>query len=250
MVDVYIIPPAPEKPVQPDPIEEDEDRSTEDTDELIREQNLAVGAYNQVLAEYRNLKKLHHSKELMLTWYLDEWLPNVVGIDWWGPLCRPYNMPTDKFMVAQKTKTCITKTTEAFGLLQFENSRERWLATFVWKEANPKAKRPPQYSKKKPVTHIFKSKWSDESHGKGSGWDKKAYKVFMERVKQVGEFRDNESKTGSPRMTYGKVLVKRAHGVDEHATGPPSKRRKVLADEDGEDGEGGVVVDIVFEEED
>ena len=70
----------------------------------------------------------------------------------------------------------------------------------------------------------------------------------MDRVKHVGEFRANEEQSGSPKMTYGRLLVKRANNVHEDETCPPSKRRKVLENEE-EEGEGGVTFDILFEEE-
>ena len=242
MLGVYNIPKEPVKPKRPNqPYEE------ADADEMA-EYNQLTQDYKAQMAKYEELKLAKKGKEQMLTWYLDEWLPTVVGIDWWGLKTRCYNLPTDKQTVNRKTKVCVTKTTEGFGLLQFENSRKRWLETFKWKDANPKAKRPPQYSKKKPDTHIFKSKWSDENHGKGSGWANEAYKVFMERVRRVGEFREEEEQNGSPRMNYGRLLVKRANKIKDDETCPPSKRRKILENEDKE-GEGGVKFDIIFEDE-
>jgi hypothetical protein len=242
MLDIYNIP---EEPVQPaKPVELDDEAEQHEIDEHNEERQ----HYKAQLATYKRLKLAKTSKEAMLTWYLDEWLPTVVGVDWWGLKARCYQLPTDKFKVNSKNKVCITKTTEGFGLLQFENSRQRWLETFTWKDANPKAKRPPQYSKKKTETHIFKSKWSDDNHGKGSGWAKEAYKVFMERVKHVGEFREKEEQIGSPKMSYGRLLVKRANNVHDDETCPPRKRRKVLENED-EEGEGGLKFAIIFEEE-
>jgi hypothetical protein len=243
MLDIYNIPEEPTKPTRPNELDDDAEQPE------IEEHNEETKYYKAQMATYKILKDAKKNKEVMLTWYLDEWLPTVVGIDWWGIKARCYNLPTDKFRKNRKTRECITKTTEGFGLLQFENSRQRWLETFKWKDANPKAKRPPQYSKKKTETHIFKSKWSDDNHGKGSGWAKEAYKIFMERVNHVREFREQEEQSGSPKMTYGRLLVKRANNVHDDETCAPSKRRKILENED-EDGEGGVVqCDMVFEEE-
>jgi hypothetical protein len=242
MLDIYNIPEEPAKPSRPDDLDDEAEQDE------IAEYNENTKYYKEEMATYKRLKLAKTHKETMLTWYLDEWLPTVVGVDWWGLKARCYHLPTDKFKVNRKNKVCITKTTEGFGLLQFENSRQRWLETFKWKDANPKAKRPPQYSKKKTETHIFKSKWSDDNHGKGSGWAKEAYRVFMDRVKHVGEFRENEEQSGSPKMSYGRLLVKRANNVHEDETCAPSKRRKVLENEE-EEGEGGVTFDILFEEE-
>ena len=39
-------------------------------------------------------------KELeLLTWYLDSFLPNAVGLEFWGPNVRPFKLMTDKFDV-------------------------------------------------------------------------------------------------------------------------------------------------------
>ncbi len=72
--------------------------------------------------------------------------------------------------------------------------------------------------------------------------------VFMERVKHVNELREEEEQNGAPKMTYGRLLVKRANNVHDDETCPPSKRRKILENEDKE-GVGGVKFDIIFEDE-
>ena len=207
LLNVYDIPELTNEPVKPAEPGEGDDVS----DEEMTHYNEERTAYKASMQEYKALKQKIKCNETILTWYLDEWLPTVVGLDWWKPSIRCYRLPTDKSKVNNKTKVYVTKTTEAFGLLQFENSRERWLETFKWKKANPHLKRAPQYSTKKPETHIFKSKWSDDTLGKGSGWNKEAYKVFMIRVKHVGDFRAVEVQHGSPKMCFGRLLVKRTH---------------------------------------
>ena len=245
LLNVYDIPELTNEPVKPAEPGEQDDGS----DEELTHYNEERTAYKASMREYKALKQKIKCNETMLTWYLDEWLPAVAGLDWWKPSIRCYCLPTDKWKVNTKTKVCVTKTTEAFGLLQFENSRERWLETFKWKKANPQMKRAPQYSTKKPETHKFKSKWSDDSFGQGSGWNKEAYKVFMKRIEHVGKFRAEEVRLGSPKMRFGRSLVKKKHGIDESETSAPTGKRRVL-----EGGEAGadkpVGFTITFEDDD
>ena len=123
------------------------------------------------------------------------------------------------------------------------------METFKWKKANPHLKRAPQYSTKKPETHKFKSKWSDDSFGKGSGWNKEAYKVFMKRVKHVGNFRAVGVQHGSPTMCFGRLLVKRGHGIAKNETSAPSGKRRVLDDDEAEASKP-VGVALIFEDDD
>ena len=86
-------------------------------------------------------------KKQILLWWVDCYLAMIVGVDSWGPTVRPYFLPTDKRKDANgKEKVCIPRAGEAFGLVQFENSHERWVEVFKWKKANPGKKNPPQYS--------------------------------------------------------------------------------------------------------
>ena len=93
--------------------------------------------------------------------HLNEWLPSVVGCDWWSPQIRPYKFMTDKVEVEGAQKVLVTVTSEAFGLVQCENSRDKWIENFKHKEANGRKSTVPMHNKNKPKTHKFKAKWSD-----------------------------------------------------------------------------------------
>ena len=139
--------------------------------------------YEAAMVKYNAYKR----KKQILLWWVDCFLAMIVGVDSWGPTIRPYFLPTDKRKGADgKDKVCIPRAGEAFALVQFENSRERWLEVFKWKKNNPGKKNPPQHSEKKPETHNFKAKWSDDcSHGQGSGWDPEAHSVFNRRMEAI-----------------------------------------------------------------
>ncbi len=175
---------------------------------------------------------------------MDVFLTAVAGSEFWGPKVKPYKLPTDKFRVGETEKVHVTTASEAFGLIQFEDSRKRWLSCFAWKKTNPgKDKKPPVWSKAKDKETLdFKCKWSDHSHGQGSGWDRVAYKTYKKRFDSISEFREKElQETGpqAPKMMEGQIMIRLAYNTPDDETEPPQKRRKVevaLA-EDNEDGD-------------
>ena len=54
----------------------------------------------------------------------------------------------------------------------------------------------------------MKAKWSDEVQGKGSGWDREAYQVYYERMREVIAWREEEKDTGYKRWTVARTLAK------------------------------------------
>ena len=199
------------------------------------------GAKKEEKKKYEEDKKAYdlycYRKELK-AWYVDCYLAAAAGVEFWGPTVRPYKLPTDTYEDNNgDQKVFVTKASEAFGLLQFENSRKRWLAVFVWKKANPgKGKKPPVWSKKKNLeTLICKCKWSDCSHGRGSGWDPQAYKVFKQRKDMIAEFRKEEIEAGNTLYEEGRDLIREKYQIPDGETEPAKKKRKVevaLADDD------------------
>ena len=180
--------------------------------------------YKQEVRQYKEAKRLRQGCIDLLIWYWEEWLPAVAGVEFWGVNTRLEKLPVDKILLGEKKIVLINGATEGFGLLQYENSRDRWLQTFEWKDHN-KGKRPPQYNRKKPETHIFKSKWSDDQQGKGSGWANEAYEVFVRRQNEIKAFRAEEAKNGNPRMKFARKLVCEKNNVGVDAT--PKPRRAV-----------------------
>ena len=114
------------------------------------------------------IKAAYDWKIVDLTWCLDIWLPMVVGVDFFGPSIRPYALIVDKFKDpndGNKEKVYVAVTSEAYGLIQFENSRDKWAAVCAYKDDKGWKKTPPAHNANKPATHQFKSKWSDAKSG-------------------------------------------------------------------------------------
>lgn len=163
----------------------------------------------------------------ILTWYVDQYVPMAVGVDWWGPEIRPFKLMTDTTELEGKQKVLVTVTSEAFGLLQYENSRSRWINVFKWKKKNgKKGKKAPQYNRKKPETEIYKAMWSDFKSGQCSGWNPVAFQVFEERKAQIKAFRDKDKENGYAMMKRWQGLIKAANDIDKDSTGPSSGKKK------------------------
>ena len=156
-----------------------------------------------------------------------------------------------------KDKAILTTATEAFSLLQYENSRARWIAIFEWK-AKPenKGKKVPNYNSKKPETAKFKGKWSDYAHGQGSGWDPKALKVFNKRRKDIIEFRREDKEHDYARLKEARDMIRAHYEIpDDQDEYPAKKKRKIevtvsqVQDDDAEAGESDIGEDFVDDDE-
>ena len=84
-----------------------------------------------------NLKKHAHDRNILL-WYQDRYLPVIHGLEYWGPKYRHYRLPTDKEPMSQDKKERIlcTVSSEAFGLMIYENCREKWQNIMKLKKKN------------------------------------------------------------------------------------------------------------------
>jgi hypothetical protein len=69
-------------------------------------------------------------KELFL-WYYDAWLPAILPREFWREDIRFYRLLTDACEIAGKQKVLVTVASEAFGLLMWENCRNKWVNYFI-----------------------------------------------------------------------------------------------------------------------
>ena len=190
-------------------------------------------------------KKAYNRKIVVLIWYLDAWLPNVVLPIWWGPTIRVHKLMIDTTDVLGEIKVLMTVTSEGFGLLQFENSRNKWIEIFKWKKINGSRKKAPQYSKNKhEETKQFKAKWSESKNGQCSGWDTVAYSTFNQRKDHIRKFREEDAADDYKRMKFGQSLIKAAREIAQNVTEHTNKRRRT-ANGDTNNGGGDAVMPII-----
>jgi hypothetical protein len=148
-------------------------------------------------------------KELFL-WYYDAWLPAILPREFWREDIRFYRLLTDACEIAGKQKVLVTVASEAFGLLMWENCRNKWVNYFKLKDEDPTAQVP---SGKHEDAKLHQAKWSDGSSGqvKYGGWKDEAYGVFEELKKEVKEWRKVEEEHGKPAQKYAYDLMREVH---------------------------------------
>ena len=177
-----------------------------------------------------------HEKELeLLTWYLDSFLPNAVGLEFWGPNVRPFRLMTDKFDVpgdpSGKKKVLVTITSEAFALVIFANCRDKWVADFKLKAGNKRAKIP-KFNKDDPETHKYQNKWSSSRTGQvqGGGWDYEALQYLNKSIAAIQTWRKAEAERGNATYKLGQDLIRKAQELTMVGQEPKTKKRKQSAE--------------------
>lgn len=74
----------------------------------------------------------------ILEWYIDRWLPVVIGSEYWDEKFRHYQLQTDKIKLrnGKQVPLCSVES-EAFGLLVWDNCKDKWENIFNLKKQNP-----------------------------------------------------------------------------------------------------------------
>ena len=115
-------------------------------------------------------------KEAILLFYVDAFLAAAAGLEHWGPERRHKHLITDMIEVEMdpsgKAKVMVTVTSEAFGLVVYENCRDLWIATWKYKAQFGKGAKIPKYDKNNKDTHPFKTKFTNSHCGQVlcGGW--------------------------------------------------------------------------------
>ena len=156
-------------------------------------------------------------------------MPKIASPTYWGPTIRPYKLMTDVMEVEGRKGVLVTSSTEGFGQVQYENSRDKWIEIFKWKDIHGWKKTAPQYNSNKPDTAPFKSKWSEHKTGQGSGWDPVAISTYKQRQDAIKKWRDDDKEDDCRKMKECRLLIKVANEIEAGQTGPARKRRRVAA---------------------
>ena len=114
-----------------------------------------------------------------------------------------------------KEKVHMTVTSEAHGLIQFENHRDKWAAVCAHKDDKGWKKTPPAHNTKKPATHQFKSKWSDAKSGQQCCWDPVAFAAFKQRKASIKKFRGEQAEKDNKSFKFCQNLIKEARELEE-----------------------------------
>ena len=149
---------------------------------------------------YKNHQEERRVNAIVSPWRYGTYTPSLssAGCDLFGKANRAELFPNaivsfSKKGEEEKILMCIPEETEAYGLLQYENCRDRWQAIFEH-EAKLPGVPVPKYNPMKPETDGFKAKWSDDGQGSQSGWHEAAYKALGEWEDAIQTWREEEVK--------------------------------------------------------
>ena len=149
----------------------------------------------------------------LILWYYDRWMPIVAGKQFWREDVRYFKLITDTQLIAGKEKVNCTVTSEAFGLLNYENYQQVWDRQLKFKDKYgrdallPKSKTDVDDDGK--TTDYYKPKWSNSTSGqvKYAGWDPAAYTRMTELQVWVQKFRDEDAKVDKKNQKYALKVI-------------------------------------------
>lgn len=161
-------------------------------------------------------------KVQILTWYLDDYLEKCVGLEYWGPSLRCFNLLTDKKTLDNisylgENMVLVTITSEAYAQVLYKNCRDKWLADLeFFKSKGGKKVSVPKCDKDKPDTHKHQNLWSNSRTGAvaGGGWAPEAMEHLNERIKAVQTFRKQQAKEGNKLLLLGQNLIKTVNEIN------------------------------------
>lgn len=174
-------------------------------------------------------KKLE--KELVI-WYYDRWLPVAAGKQWWRDEVKLNRLLTDKVDVLGTKKVSVTVTSEAMGLLAWDNYSTKWMRQFQYKDKHgADAELPKGKHDKDEDGHditYYAAKWSDGAAGqkKYGGWSDDAYVKFDEYKNWVKDFRDADESQGKAFQKYVLKVLQEKHKKKLEKSSKSKKRKR------------------------
>lgn len=170
-------------------------------------------------------------KDIFL-WYFNDWMPAVAGKQWFGDDIKKYKLLTDLQDVRGTKRVNVTITSEAFGLLMYENCQVKWQRMAQYKAKHGKKARFPKAKDDKDLDgngiDYYQAKWSDSNMGQVQfgGWAAEAYERFEVLKELVHGLRIEDEKNGKAMQNYAKKLIRELHKVDEEAAPEKKNGRK------------------------
>lgn len=171
-------------------------------------------------------KPENKEKKDLYLWYFDRYLPIAAGRDYYNKDHRHYKLLTDKTPACGKMVPCVSKTSEAFGLVMLDNCRNKWINVFKWKDDKKGA-----IPTKGEDSKQFQAKYTNSKGGqvKFGGWSDLGYEAFESYKKTVAKVRETDKKEGNPAQKLALKLMKIHHGIDLDQTVPKKKRKRSRA---------------------
>lgn len=172
-------------------------------------------------------EKAYFTKKVrILTWWVDDFLEKVVGLEYWGPDKRPFHLMTDKVTLENidylgQNKVLVSITSEAFAYVVYKNCRDKWIADFGYIKSagtTKSGKKPtvPKFNKDDPDTHKHQNLWSNSRTGAvaGGGWHEDAMIYLNEMIEKVQKFREVQATDGNELYLMAQNLIKAANEIN------------------------------------
>ena len=210
--DVWNVPDVPQEPVQP----------MVDDYEVTDEYREAKAKYDTEKAEYDTLTAQCARKLEVLLWWTDNYLPGVVGLQFWGSELRPHHLMTDLKLVpgdtSKEEKMLVTSTSEAFAMTLYKNCRTKWINTYEWKATHKACdSEPPKWDRDDESTHKYHSIWSNSRTGsaEGAGWNSDAVEYVAECGASIRESRSQDKANDYKIGKLAMALIKEENNIGE-----------------------------------
>ena len=149
-------------------------------------------------------------KELFI-WYFDQYLVAVLPREFWKEDIRCYKLLTDTIEIGGRQRVLVSVTSEAFGLLMWENCHQKWINYFRLKDEKGEKAKVPQG--KEPGAEAHLAKWSDGTDGQVlyGGWKDEAYDRFEELKKEIKAWRKAEEESGKKGQALARKYMRLVH---------------------------------------
>ena len=159
-----------------------------------------------------------------LLWYYERYLPVVAGKPYWSDDIKYYKLPTDTQDIGGKQKVHVTVTSEAFGLLVWENCFAKWKKIFDLKADDEEAEVPRGNTDN---AKDYTGKWSDANCGqqKFGGWHQDAYDYFEKMITFVEDWRKKDEENDKVLQKYWLKAMRTKKGITAAEPGGKRKRK-------------------------
>jgi hypothetical protein len=175
-----------------------------------------------------------------MVWYVDSWLEQAATSEYWNKKIRYFKMPTSTFQYDGKPRDYVTPASEAFGLLVYDNCRDKWMKQYEWKQqgkALPKGKKDPNWK-------MFAAKYTDPNSGSktGGGWKPEGLVKYEEYMNLIKKLRVEDAANQNKMQQLALDLVREKNEIT--ATSPNKGRKRGKATDSPEPASKRVTVEL------
>lgn len=186
-------------------------------EELKHQYNDDMNAWKAEVAQFKVDQANYERKVEVLLWFVDKFLPLVVGLECWRADLRRDYLLTDKIIFpgdkSKKEKVLVTSSSEAFGVLVHKNCRTKWLNVHAWKKKHGDKPNPPDYDPEDETTHKCHAIWSTSRSGSGDGggWDMQAHECCEAKKAEIVAWRAADNADHKKMVVFANDLIKEAN---------------------------------------